>query len=89
MLQRGSPYLEDVNWAINLAREIGLIDAQFRKYVPHAKKCSTHARVRQSHYDKVAGTVEVFQMKNIYGMLMLLAMGLVSSVSAFITGRVL
>ena len=30
MLQRGSPYLEDVNWAINLAREIGLVDAQFR-----------------------------------------------------------
>ena len=89
MLQRGSPYLEDVNWAITLAREIGLIDAQFRKYVPHAKKCNTHTRVRKSHYDKVAGTVEVFQLKNIYGMLMLLAMGLVSSVSAFITGRVL
>ena len=89
MLQRGSPYLEDVNEGITLAREIGLIDAQFRKYVPHAKKCNTHARVRQSHYDKVAGTVEVFQLKNIYGMLMLLAMGLGSSACSFIAGRVL
>ena len=30
MLQRGSPYLEDANEVITLAREIGLIDAQFR-----------------------------------------------------------
>ena len=60
-----------------------------RKFVPFADKCSTHARVRQSHYDKASGTVEVFQMKNIYGMLMLLAMGLFGSVSAFIAGRFL
>ena len=30
MLQRGSPILEDANEVITLAREIGLIDAQFR-----------------------------------------------------------
>ena len=59
-----------------------------RKFVPFAEKCSTHARVRQSHYDKASGTVEVFQMKNIYGMLMLLATGLFGAVSAFIAGRV-
>ena len=50
--------------------------------------CNSHAQVRQSHYDKVSGQLMATELKNIYGMLMLLAMGLGSSCIAFVAGRV-
>ena len=75
--------MEDANKLIALAREIGLIDSQFKKEVPFAQKCMTQGAVRQSHYDKDTSG-EAWSMENIYGMLLLLAMGLGGSVTAAI-----
>ena len=36
--QKESPYLEDVNELIELAQQMGLINAQIQKYVPNATK---------------------------------------------------
>ena len=74
IFQKGSPFLEDANELIQLAWESGLIDAQFKKYVPHAKECLTRDDVENSHFGEE--TKVVFKLENIYGMISLLAMGL-------------
>ena len=72
--QRGSPYLEDANELIQLAREAGFIDAEFKKHVQNATNCLTHADVEESHFGKKPKLV--LKLKNIYGMIILLAVGL-------------
>ena len=51
-----------------------MIDAQFKKHVPHAKECLTHDDVENSHFGEE--TKVIFKLQNIYGMVILLAMGL-------------
>ena len=63
-----------MNELINLAIESGLIEAEFKKYVPYASKCRTHADVQKSHHEK--DNQVVFKLENIYGMIILLAIGL-------------
>ena len=66
--------MDDANELIDLARESGLIEAQFQKYVPHATECLSHADVEQSHLGK--DQTVVFKINNIHGMIILLAIGL-------------
>ena len=72
--QKGNPYLDDANELIEIARESGLIDAQFQKYIPYAAKCLTHADVKHSHIGK--DNKVVFKLENFYGMIILLGIGL-------------
>ena len=66
--------MEDANELIDLARETGLIEAQFRRELPNATKCLSHADVERSHFGKDEKVV--FKMDNIYGMIILLSLGL-------------
>ena len=66
--------MDDANELIDLARQAGLFDARFKTYIPHATMCLTHADVQQSHFGKDQRVV--FKMDNIYGMIILLAIGL-------------
>ena len=50
------------------------MEAQFKKHVPYATKCLTHADVQKSHIGK--DNKVVFKLENIYGMIILLALGL-------------
>ena len=72
--QKESPYLEDVNELIELAHQMGLIDAQIQKYVPNATKCMTWPSVQASHreHDKTV----VFKVDDLLGILVLIGMGL-------------
>ena len=73
-LQKESPYLEDANELIYRAVESGLIAAKLKKYQPNATHCLSHADVQRSHFGK--GQQVVFKMDHIYGMIILLAIGL-------------
>ena len=66
--------MDDANELIDLARQAGLFDARFKTYIPHATMCLTHADVQQSHFGKDQRVV--FKMDNIYGMIIMLAIGL-------------
>ena len=81
--QKGSPYLNDVNELIKFARESGVIDAELKKYVPNATECLTHDDVLKTHLEK-DGRV-VFKLENIYGMIILLSLGLGGSVLTLIS----
>ena len=76
-LQKDSPYLEDANLLINIARESGFINEKIRKYSPNATECLTRTAVQASHFGKDQKLV--FKMENIYGMLILLSVGLAGS----------
>ena len=73
-LQKESQYLDDANELIELARESGLIDVAFKKYIPFASKCLTHAEVQKSNIEKDMEVV--IKLENIYGMIALLAVGI-------------
>ena len=66
--------MKDVNELIHRAVESGLIAAKLKEYQPNATQCLSHADVQRSHFGK--GQQVVFKMDNIYGMLILLAIGL-------------
>ena len=82
LFQKGSPYIDDANELIELARQSGLIDAEFRKFIPYASKCLTHADVQKSHIED--GVTVVLKLENIYGIIGLLALGLGGSVISMI-----
>ena len=73
-LQKASPYLEDANELIRRAVESGLIAEKLREHLPNATQCVSHADVQRSHFGK--GQKVVFKIGNIYGMIMLLSIGL-------------
>ena len=76
-MQKDSPYLDDANELIKSARESGFIDKQIKKYSPNATQCLTLAAVQESHFGKDKKVV--FKMENIYGMIILLSVGLAGS----------
>ena len=73
LVQKRSPYLEDANRLIDLANQIGLIENVIQRFTPNATQCLTWSAVQASHTRK--GKDVVFNLKDIYGMLILLALG--------------
>ena len=72
MFQKQSPFLDDMNSIIHIAKQIGLIHQSYYSYLPNATKCNTIADVFKSHRrDKV-----IVEMNDIYGMLVLLGLGM-------------
>ena len=67
--------MNDVNELIGLARQMGLIDSLVQRKVPNATECLTRADVRKSYTGSDDQTIEL-KMEHIYGILMLLAIGL-------------
>lgn len=74
LFQRRSPYLEDANTLIDLANQMGLIANEIQKKVPNATHCLTWSAVQASHTRK--GQDVIFKLQDIYGLMILLAMGL-------------
>ena len=66
--------MEDVNELIELAHQMGLIDAQIEKYVSNATKCMTWPAVQASHTEN--DKTVVFELEDLFGILVLIAMGL-------------
>ena len=83
LVQKRSPYLEDANRLIDLANQMGLIQSEIQKNVPNATHCLTWSAVQASHTRK--GQDVVFKLEDIYGTLILLAMGLGGSILILIS----
>ena len=81
LLQKGSPYLEDVDNLIDLAAQAGLIDASIRRALPNGTKCNTWQDVRASHM--ADGHKIVVTFEDVYGMMGLLGFCSVASLVAF------
>ena len=74
MFQKGSPYLEDVNNLIDLAKQIGLIDAGMRNNLPNATECINYKDIQDSHRND--NPRAVIRLDDIQGMLILWLVGL-------------
>ena len=75
--------MEDANGLIDLANQMGLIQNEIQKNVPNATHCLTWSAVQASHTRK--GKDVVFKLEDIYGMLILLALGLGVAMLVLIT----
>ena len=73
-MQKESPYLDDVNELIELAHQMGLIDAQIKDYVSNATECMTWSAVQASHAKN--GRTVTFKFGDLIGVLFLISMGL-------------
>ena len=78
-LQKGSPYIEDVNRLIRLSVQMGLMDVG--PFVQNSTKCDSWNDILVSH--KSAHTVEL-KLSDIYGMISLLLLGLLVAMASFI-----
>ena len=83
LVQKRSPYLEDANRLIDLANQIGLIENVIQRFTPNATQCLTWSAVQASHTKK--GQDVVFKLEDIYGMLILLALGLCGAILTLIS----
>ena len=80
-LQKGSPYLHDVNDLLHLAKQMGLIDAGYYNYMPNATKCNTLNDIKKSHQGE--NQIVIVEINDIYGMLILLGLGMGGAIIIF------
>ena len=80
--QKESPYLEDTNELILLAHQMGLIDRLFKNNEGNATKCSTRSGVRSTNTER--DQKRVLEIKDIYGMLILITIGLSGALLVFV-----
>ena len=66
MIQKESPYLEDVNELIEQAKQMGLIDAQISSALPNGTKCNTLQDIQESHLNE--GRIVSLKFEDIRGM---------------------
>ena len=71
--------MEDANYLIHLAKQMGFIEASFYNHMPNVTSCNTIKAIDQSHTDGLV----ILEMDDIYGMLILLGLGLVGSLAVF------
>ena len=74
VLQKESPYLDDVNELIDLGNQMGLIENEIKKKVPNATHCLTWNAVQDSHMRKDQNAV--FHLEDMYGTIILFCFGL-------------
>ena len=71
-----------MNSFIHLAKQMGLIQMSYYNHLPNATKCNTIGNVYKSHTEK-NHTVTV-EVNDIYGMLVLLGLGVGGALITFI-----
>ena len=81
-LQKGSPYLEEVNQLIHLANQMGLIEGLIEQTLENRTKCSTWSDIYESHMQK--GDNVVLQLDDICGLIILLSIGLSLALTSFL-----
>ena len=80
IFQKQSTFLDDMNSFINLAKQMGIIEKAYYS-LPHSTKCRTIDEVYKSHLE--ATTTVILEVKDIYGMLVLLCLGVGLALSTF------
>ena len=83
VFQKQSPYLDDINSFIDIAKQMGLILKSYYKNLPNATKCNSISEVFESHEER---NVKVrVELNAIYGMLVILGIGAGVALLTFIT----
>ena len=83
LFQKGSPLLEDFNYLIGMRYQMGFsLESELDNQLPNATKCLTWHDVKQSHMTKDQNVV--VKLDDIYGMIILLTVGLGGSVMIMI-----
>ena len=81
ILQKGSPYLADANYLLQLSLEMGLKFTDYGRnighYIPNATKCDTWNDVEISHRTK--SPLVVLNYDDIYGLLIIFGAGIIGS----------
>ena len=74
--QKGSPFLEDFNKLLDLSEQMGLkfTENGINNYIPNSTNCMTWQGVKASH--EIEDPQVVLSLDDIYGMAILLALGL-------------
>ena len=78
--QKGSGILNEVDYLINMAKQMGLIGAQINAALPNANKCSSWQNIQASH---VSTEHAPLTMKAFFGSLSLMAFGVGVSLIGF------
>ena len=77
--QKGSPYLDDVNYLIGLQNQMGdSMESQIQRALPNMTKCLTWNDVKKSHLEQDQNVVITFE--DIGGLLLVLAVGLIAAI---------
>ena len=71
-----------MNNLINLAKQMGLIEMGYYNHLPNATKCKTIHDVYECHSTRNRSVK--FQVYDIYGMLVLLGLGLIVALTTWI-----
>ena len=87
LFQKQSPFLDDMNNLIHLAKQMGLIHRSYYNHLPNATKCNTIGDVYKSHAEK--NHTVIVEANDIYGMLALLGLGAGGALITFIAETVL
>ena len=87
MLQKQSPFLDDMNKLIQLAQEIGLIHRSYYNHLPNATKCKTMRDAYKSHAEQ--NHTVIVDANDIYGMLVLFGIGVCMALIAFMTEQII
>ena len=85
--QKESPFLEDMNTLIQVAKQMGLIEMSYFKHLPNATKCRTLNDVYESHA-KLSHKVTV-EVNDIFGTMILLGLGLTGALFILIAEEIL
>ena len=75
--------MDDANELIGLANQMGFFDDKVQKYTPNASRCLTKSAIRETNKEK-HGQKRVLRLTDIYGMLLILSLGLAGALLAFL-----
>ena len=87
VFQKQSPFLEDMNSFIHLAKQMGLIYRSYYHHLPNATKCKTINDVYKSQTEK--NHIVIVEVNDIYGMLVLLGLGVGGALVIFIVEMIM
>ena len=78
IFQKGSPYLDDINYLIGLQDQMGdSIGSKSNRLWPNTTKCTTWNKVQKSQLEQDPNVVITFE--DISGLLLVLAVGLMGA----------
>ena len=73
--------MDDANELIDLANQMGFFDDKIQKYTPNASRCVTKSAINKTNREK--HEKRVLRLKDFYGMLFILSVGLAGALLAF------
>ena len=87
VLQKKSPYLDDLNYFLQISQQMGVITKSYFEQLPNVTYCNSIGDVYKSHGEKNHNVV--VEVNDMYGMLVLIGLGVEVALMTFIAERIL